>query len=374
MKEARMKILHITSTFFPDTNGGIEQVINQIAHNTKKYNVQNKVLTLSDNDIPQNIFFEDLEVIRAKRNFTIASCGFSIKAFSLFKEYMKWADIIHYHFPWPFADLLSIFSGVQKKSVITYHSDIVRQKGLYEIYKPLMHKFINNVDKVVATSSIYAKSSPVLSKYENKLKVIPIGISENSYPDISAEVLNLTEKKVGSDFFLFIGMLRQYKGLKYLLNAIKGSDLKCVIAGTGVMEKELRLLAGELKLKNVFFLGRVTEEEKMALLKLCKAVIFSSHQRSEAFGVSLLEGAMNRKPLISTELDTGSSFINIHGKTGLIAPPKDSQSLRNAMYTISNNNAQANKMGLAARKRYEKLFTGDKMAESYFELYNELIS
>ena len=88
------------------------------------------------------------------------------------------ADIIHYHFPWPFMDLMHFFSRTKKPTIVTYHADIVKQIVLLQFYKPLMHRFFQSIDMIVATSPNNFQNSSVLQKYRKKTVVIPLGISE----------------------------------------------------------------------------------------------------------------------------------------------------------------------------------------------------
>ncbi len=154
---------------------------------------------------------------------------------------------------------------------------------------------------------------------------------------------------------------------------MKGVDLPVVLVGTGALEKELKLQAQQLKLRNIHFLGALTDEDKCVLLELCLAVVFPSHLRSEAFGITLVEGAMYSKPLISSEIGTGTTYININNETGLVVPPSNPTTLRAAMLTLWNNPQLAFRLGNNARIRYERLFTVDKMVRRYAELYRSLI-
>ncbi|MNV67447.1 Alpha-D-kanosaminyltransferase [compost metagenome] len=110
------------------------------------------------------------------------------------------------------------------------------------------------------------------------------------------------------------------------------------------------------------------------MLELSYAIVFPSHLRSEAFGISLLEGAMYGKPMISSEIGTGTSYINIHGETGLVVPPSNPPAFREAMRTLWENPAQAAAMGAKAEARYRKLFTADEMGRQWNELYQELLA
>lgn len=102
-------------------------------------------------------------------------------------------------------------------------------------------------------------------------------------------------------------------------------------------------------------------------------MVFPSHLRSEAFGISLLEGAMFGKPMISSEIGTGTSYINIHGETGLVVAPSNPQAFREAMRSLWENPQRATEMGRRAEARYRKLFTADEMGQKWAQLYQELL-
>jgi rhamnosyl/mannosyltransferase len=124
---------------------------------------------------------------------------------------------------------------------------------------------------------------------------------------------------------------------------------------------------------NLHFLDEISEEDKTALLMLCYGLVMPSHLRSEAFGIALLEGAMFGKPLISCEIGTGTTYVNMANETGLVIPPADSKALAQAMQCLLANPSTARAMGLQAEYRFNTLFTADKMAESYLQIYQDLL-
>ena len=161
-----------------------------------------------------------------------------------------------------------------------------------------MHQFLKSLPSIVATSPNYAKTSPVLQQYNHKVQVIPIGIEKDFYAKVNKERLDHWKRK--QPFFLFIGVLRYYKGLHSLIESMKEkAPLEVVIAGEGPLEAELKKKAKRLQLKNVHFISPLSNEDKIALLQACYGYVFPSHLRTEAFGLSLLEAAMYGKPLIS---------------------------------------------------------------------------
>jgi rhamnosyl/mannosyltransferase len=172
---------------------------------------------------------------------------------------------------------------------------------------------------------------------------------------------------------LFVGVLRYYKGLHILIEAAQGTDYPIVIVGAGPIEGELKAQVAQLGLNNIHFLGQLSDEDKVALLTLSYGVVFPSHLRSEAFGVSLLEGAMYGKPMISSEIGTGTTFINIADETGLVVPPSDPAALKQAMQYLWEHPEHAAEMGRRAEERYWKYFTAEKMVGAYAKLYRELV-
>ncbi len=369
-----MRVLHVYRTFFPDTQGGLEEVVRQICKNTAPHDVESRVFCLSSQPNPAIIDYEGIKVYRAKNHLEIASCGISFSALGLFKELVAWADVVHYQFPWPFADMLHLLACVKKPTVLTYQSDIVRQQGVLRFYRPLKRLFLNQMDVLVATSPNYARTSAILQRYTKKVEIIPIGLDEKSYPVATKDEIAAMRQQVGEKFFLFIGVLRYYKGLHILLEAVKNTQLPVIIVGSGAEARNLKNQAKELGLKNVQFLGRVSNQEKAALIALSLAIVFPSHLRSEAFGVTLLEGAMQGKPMISCELGTGTSFVNKDQETGRVVPALKPEKLREAMEQFIANPEQTAAFGKAARLRYQKYFTGAKMGADYAALYRKLLT
>ena len=368
-----MRVLHVYRTYFPDTQGGLEEVIRQICANTRDSGVESRVFMLSRDPDPAIVELPEAKVYRFPLSFEIASCGFSLFCLRGFKELVAWADIVHYHFPWPFADLLHFAARVKKPSLMTYHSDIIRQKSILRIYRPLKRQFLSSVDRVVATSPNYLATSGLLQVFRDKVQVIPIGLNSESYPVVSPAYIEDVRGQVGSNFFLFVGVLRYYKGLHILLQAAQNAAFNVVIAGAGPIEAELKSHAEELGLHNIRFLGFVSDEMKVALFQLARAIVFPSYMRSEAFGVTLVEGAMFGKPLISVEIGSGMSYVNSHESTGLVVPPSDPDALRQAMDLLYNDDKLTRQMGRAAYDRYEKLFTGQQMGKQYYQVYRELL-
>lgn len=368
-----MKILHVYKTYFPDTFGGLERAIEQICRETSKFQVVNSILTLSSNPTPALIRRPEATVIRERAWLEVGSSPFNFGLVRRYKRIAEQYDLLHYHFPWPFADVLHLAGGGSRPAIVTYHSDIVRQKLLKIVYRPVMRRFLSTMDSIVATSPNYLESSDDLKPFRPKCELIPYGLDERYYPTLDVSRRERWRAVVAEDFFLFIGVLRYYKGLDFLLDAVSGTSHRVVIVGTGPMERHLRRRIEKECMSNVVLLGYVDDADKLTLLSLCKALVFSSHLRSEAFGISLLEGLMVGKPLISAEVGTGTSYVNENGVTGFVVKPADGSALREAMNKLASDPALANKMGAAARARFERLFQADRMGRLYFDVYRRVL-
>ena len=367
-----MRVLHAYRTYFPDTQGGVEETIRQICLNTRSEGVESRVLCLSPQSAPAVLAREEADVHRLPSHLEVASCTMSLAAPAAMRRLSRWADVVHYHFPWPFADMLHFGVGVRPPAVLTYHSDIVRQRLLEPVYRPLMNRFLGAMSRIACTSPNYLASSPVLPHFADKVDVVPIGLSPEAYPVVGEEMMQATGAKFGAGFFLYLGVLRYYKSVHALLDAIAGAPFRVVIAGEGPEGPSLRRQAERLRLDNVTFAGRVSDETKVALLRLCRALVFPSAMRSEAFGVTLLEAAMQSRPMISTEQGTGTSYVNLHDTTGLVVPPNDPSALRHAMQRLHADSSLATKMGKQARHRFDAEFTGERMGQRYARIYRNV--
>lgn len=368
-----MNVLHFFKTYIPETAGGIEQVIYQLAEGCQSQGIHSEVLYLSKKGAARDIELSKHRYHRSRLDLYLNSTGFSAGAFRDFRELSRRADVIHYHFPWPFMDVVHLASCTNKPCLVTYHSDIIKQKILFNLYRPIMRRFLDSVDLIVASSPSYLATSRVLQQYASKVQIIPFGLDQNSYPSPSAERLSFWRARAPQRFFLFVGALRYYKGLENLLHAVQDCPVPVLIAGCGPLDDKLRAIASKRNINNVAFLGAVSEEDKAALMTLCDAVLLPSHLRSEAFGISLVEGAMFGKPLITCEIGTGTSFVNLAGETGLVVPPGNIGALRGAISTLWDQPELAQTMGKRARQRYEQLFSHERMVSSYATAYRKLI-
>jgi len=371
-----MKVVHVFKTYYPDTYGGMEETIRQLCLQTSQHGVSNTVITLSNKITePETLERPECRLVRFPVTFDIASTPCSFSLFRAFRDLTSDADLIHYHFPWPVADLMHIFGRIQTPYIITYQSDIVKQKLLKRFYSPLKHKFLAHARLITVATSQYMKSSKVLTKHRDRCRLMPLGLDATGYPAIDKERLQHWKDRLGTGFFLFVGVLRYYKGLIYLIRALPGTSFRVVIVGEGPLKDALYTEARQLGVQDqVIFTAFLSNDDKVCLYPLSAAFIFPSHLRSEAYGISLLEAAIFRCCLISCEINTGTSHINKNGETGFVVEPANPDELRVAMEKVSASPDKARTMGEAARQRFEKYFMAKQMGETCMDLYREALN
>ena len=343
---------------------------------TTVHGVNNTIFTLSPHPCPAELNRPESRVLREKSWAAPASCDIGgVSAFFRFSQLTKDADVIHYLFPWPFADILRSVVRPDRPEILTYISDVVRQRWLAKAYAPLMWRTLRAMKVIVANCPAYVRTSPVLSapSVRDKVRVIPLGIEESSYPKSGdAQIFERIGVDPREPYFLFVGVLRYYKGLDYLIRAAGSVKARIVIAGSGPEGERLVSLRNEVQAENVVFAGRISDLEKISLIKRCQALVLPSHLRSEAYGMVLVEAAMFGRPLISCEIGTGTSFVNAHEETGFVVEPGNPGALAQAMNNFLAEERLVGDMGSVARLRYERLFSGEALGKAYADLFREL--
>lgn len=366
-----LRVLHVYRSYYPETLGGMEEAIKQLCLGTGALGVTNTIFTLARRPVPRQVQLPEGLHVRERSWAEIASCNIGGWAsVSRFRSLAAQHDVVQLHYPWPFGDLL-LLGSPRKPTVVTYVSDVVRQQLLNRMYAPLRQRLLERADRIVASSPNYVATSPILSDYASKVRCIPHGLGH--LPEPAAARVAHWRHQLPGDFFLFVGVLRYYKGLHTLIEAAARRQHPIVIAGDGPEGEALRALAQRLGASHVRFLGRVSDEDKLALLHLCRAIVFPSQLRSEAFGMTLLEGAQAGKPLVSCEIGTGTSWINQHLQTGLVIEPDNPATLAEALDLLAADSALCQRLGLGAQKRWASHFTREVVAQQYLQLYESLI-
>jgi rhamnosyl/mannosyltransferase len=366
-----MRVLHVYKNYAP-TRGGIESHVRQLATGLTRHGADVTVLVVAANGRTTVEQCEGVRVIRAARLGELASTPMSIE---LLRQIGRiGVDLIHVHVPYPPGELAALALARGRPIVVTYHSDVVRQWWALPLYRPLVHALLTRARAIIATSPTYVRSSPILRADADRCQVVPLGVdSYRFYPD-AARCRRARQKWLGSDdrapLVLFVGKLRAYKGLPYLVEAARSVPARFLLVGSGPLEPALRAQIERFGLSpRVQLIGEVADEELPDLYRASDVVVLPSTRRSEAFGLALLEAMASARPVISTELGTGTSWVNQHKYTGLVVPPSDPAALAAALRTLIDDRARAERYGLAGRERVETEFTEKTMVERVTRIY-----
>lgn len=375
----KIKILEVNKAYHPHT-GGIETLVKQYSEELGEYeNIEIRTLVCRDSrgkTHSENI--NGVRLTRAGSFGTYFSCPLSLSFLRLFRKMSYNADIIHIHVPFPLADLAMLLSGYKGKVIVSWHSDVVKQKKLLTLYKPLMKYLLNRADCILVATEGHINGSEFLPEYSHKCRILPYGITPENYLNIN-KIPFLTEKATNPDSVkvFFTGRLVYYKGVDVLVNAFRNVKNNCelFIAGTGILEDELKEKVRKYSLNDrVHFLGFLPEEQLKQAYADCDIFVLPSVERSEAFGIVQLEAMIYGKPVINTSLPSGVPYVSIHGKTGITVQPKNSRQLAEAINILAENKTLRETLGKNARKHVLENFNEHNIINNLYKIIIEEVN
>jgi glycosyltransferase involved in cell wall biosynthesis len=354
-----LKILEL-GKFYPPVRGGIETLLKSLSEGFVRKGEEVECVVANENATTVAETINGVKVRRLRsfgRVFSTSICpGYMTAA----RE--AGAKIWHTHFPNPLADLATLRAPNDARIVITYHSDVIRQAAVMCLYGGLVKRCLRRADKIVVASPRHIEFSKWLQPVQDKCVVIPFGIEAKRF-----EVGNSPAR--AKPILLTVGRLVGYKGHHWLIEAMKSVNATLRIVGSGPLEAELRQQAKGLDIE---FLGNVADENLPALYRDCDLFVLPSITPNEAFGVVQLEAMAAGKPVICCDLKSGVPWVNQHGVTGLVVPPRDADALAAAIRKLLEDRELARWMGEAGRARVAAEFTEERMIDSYYGLFAKL--
>ena len=366
-----MKVLQL-GKFYP-IRGGVEKVMWDLTSGLSARGIDCDMLCAElekDEIIHLN---ERGRVICLKAWMKKAATMIAPKMISWLRKHKGEYDIIHVHHPDPMACLALRLSGYKGRVILHWHSDILKQKTLLKFYAPLQRGLIRRADTIIGTTPVYLKESPYLKDAQDKTVAVPIGIEPITFdPKLAKE---WKDRYPGKKLVVSIGRLVPYKGYTYLIQACEHLDdnYQVLVVGDGPLMENL---PGEVQEHGVQdrikFLGYVEDNEMHALLAACDLFVMSSIMKTEAFGIVQIEAMSLGKPVIATKVpESGVSWVNADGESGINVPIKDPAALAGAIQKICSNPDLHQIYAEGARKRFLENFTIDKMIERTIKVYND---
>lgn len=362
------KILQI-GKFYPPYAGGVENILKDICDGLAGRGNDVRVICSASSG---GTIFErigDVEVYRYSLFAKVASQTINPTMYFQLAKHIAWADIVHIHTPNPVLEFLVALLIGKKVLVTTHHSDIYRQKYLKKIYWPFWLYFLSKVTRITVPTINHLHYSDMIDRVANKVKIIPFGMRIDKFNNCSEE----TKEKNGDKYFLFVGRLVEYKGLEYLIAAMKEVKSKLLIVGRGPLEQELKQFIEKNRLsEKIQILTSVNDQELCQLYRNAYAFVLPSISKNENFGIVQLEAMFFSLPIITTKIRSGVPAVGIPGETTILVEPCSVPELANALIYFENNHEIAASYGAKGRELFEKKYSYDLMIESHMKLYKDL--
>ncbi|MFA6755260.1 MAG: glycosyltransferase [Bacilli bacterium] len=379
----KIKVLQISKRY-PPYIGGIETTccdISSFLESTNKYDVEVIAFNSTKKDVKEII--DGVTVYRVGVQKIVASQPLAKNYGKILKKILVDfnPDIIHFHYPDPYAAnyVLKYLKKLHYKGkfILHWHADIIKQKLLKQLFVKQNKDLLNRADIVIATSPSYLKDTDYLPYYKGNIEILPSCIGKERTiltEDIIKKSNEIKEEHKNKKICFFFGRHVEYKGLKYLIESneyIDRDKVDIIIGGSGPLTDELKKQAS--KYNNIYFVGKLSEDDINSYLLACDIFTFPSITRNEAFGISLAEAMYFAKPTVTfTILGSGVNWVSINNETGLEAQNKNSKQYGEYIMKLVNDEELYNKLSKGAKERSEKLFSEKEFNENVISIYNKM--
>lgn len=372
----------MVNKYYPPHLGGVEFHLRDLAEGLVEHADANvRAIVCNDRNVSGSDEINGVEVVRLPRAFekssTPVAWGFTG---ALRAEPLRTPppDVLHFHFPYPWGELSWLQAKPAVPTVVTYHSDIVRQKLAGALYRPFMERFLDGVDLIIASSPNMIEHSPFLSARADKCRHVDFGLHVNEIAQNAEAIERAAQLRAaheGRKIVLFVGRLVYYKGADVLVRAMRDVDADLVMIGSGPLESDLRSMASETGIANrVHFIAPVDRNELIAWYHAADVFALPSVARSEAFGLVQIEAHAAGTPVVSTNLTTGVPYANLDGVTGLTVEVGDVPGFSAALKRLLSDDALREQLGAQAKERALRDFTVPRMVDNTLAVYQEAIA
>lgn len=387
------RILHL-GKFFPPFRGGMETFLRSLVAEQQRQGLIVATLVHSG----EKRFFSEQKSIEwrgqrlsldlAGRWSTVAfapvSPSYPLRLAALIKEFKP--DVLHIHMPNPSAFFCMLLPAARRLPwVVHWHSDVVtsphsaKLRLLYQLYRFPERALLRRARRIVATSPPYLQSSKPLLTVRQKCTVVPLGIEDISNHNLSEPSSNLdNDDSAAGDSVsvLAVGRLTYYKGFFDLLRAMQLlPEVRLTLVGDGDFRDQLKELAADLALGGrVNFVHSCSDEDLVARYASCDILCMSSIERTEAFGVVLLEAMRAQVACVVTNVEgSGMQWVVDAPNAGLVARAGDAQDLAHKIQLLMEDRALRNTLGKQGRRRFLEHFTVSRCAELMSPVYQQAI-
>lgn len=318
---------------------------------------------------------------------TYRMAGFKLESSVYLSPLMLWKlwrlnakhrfDVVHLHFPDPMSHLASMLLPRRIARVITWHSDILRQKTLLAFYRPFLVAAVRRAQAVIVPTPAHVSSSEVLAdlKDELRLHVVPFGFDFSAL--LASNKMHLAQPNANKLFTIFaLGRHVYYKGFDVLIRAVAQMDgqVRLVLGGDGPLSPYLKNLSAELAIEDkIHFTGRIADVDLGRYYARCDVFCLPAVARTEAFGIVQVEAMAFGKAVVSTRLGNGVDYVNRHEDTGLLAEPGNLESLIQCLQRLQFDEELRLRLGERGRQKALMEYSLNNMGKLTLEAYESAV-
>ncbi|MBQ0721864.1 MAG: glycosyltransferase, partial [Gammaproteobacteria bacterium] len=225
---------------------------------------------------------------------------------------------------------------------------------------------------IVATSAPYRDTSKPLAKWLDKCKVVPLGMDAERFGSAASSQDRKEALQV-----LAVGRLTYYKGFRFLIEAaVQTPDIHINLVGHGEQAEQLKSLVASLKLQDrVTFHGILSNDELAQEMKDCDCLCLPSIERTEAFGMVLLEAMYFGKATVISDVEgSGMGWVVDDNVTGIKVNPADTNALAGAFKRLAADREELARMGQRGREKFDQQFEINHAVEDLVKIYQHVKS
>lgn len=384
-----MKIAQVVCVY-PPYKGGIGTMAYNHAISLVARGHAVTVFTPAYDGVASDEMQEGVHVVRLKPLIQYGNAGLLPQLL----KYLEGFDIVHVHYPF-FGGAEVVWRLKKKlkdhmKLVVTYHMDVVGgliTKPIFYFHKLFMlPHIIKSADKVIVTSNDYASHSYISKQFYRIPKVfadIPPEVNTRHFTPVAFDHI-AHRHNIAQDekVVLFVGGLDKahyFKGVDVLIRAFEivtrtmSKPVRLVIVGKGELQQQYEILVRAKGIEDkVVFAGGVSYNDLPAYYSLADVTVLPSLDKSEAFGIVLLESLACETPVIASHLP-GVRTAFVHEREGYAVGIKNEGEIAGRIRDILSNEERAREMGRLGRERVVATNDTEVIGNSLVALYEDLL-
>lgn len=372
-----MHILHI-GKYYPPVPGGMERYLGDLVAAQRDAGIEAAALVHAE---PGRRYADDPPWLMRcpvwlRLLFAPISPRFPFWLGRAIKRYRP--DLLHFHMPNPSAFWALLLPAAWERGwVVHWHADVETgrfpwsMRLAYVFYRVFERALLARAALIVVTSRNYLLASEPLRPWREKCRVVPLGVDPGRLPDVPPEETRGLWQGPGLRV-LAIGRLTYYKGFDTLIRAVAGlPGAELLLVGDGEERPYLERVWREAGHPGrIRFMGEADDASRNRLLASCDVFCLPSRERTEAFGIVLLEAMRYGRPVVASDLPgSGVTWVVEDGVNGLLVEPDAVPAWKDALQRLAREPAYRAALGEAGRRRYWREFDIARGAASLTRLY-----